>query len=62
MKTLQSLNPSQLHHYFVDFCKYEVHELFYFLTFRKNGIMFSLLLLPLNVCFFPFGNESESNF
>ena len=27
------------------FCKYEVHELVYFLTFRKNGIMFCFVLL-----------------
>ena len=33
------------------FCKYEAHELVYFLTFRKNGIMFC-----------SFGNKSESFF
>ena len=36
------------------FCKYEVHELVYFLTFRKNGIMFCFVL------FCSFGNRSES--
>ena len=38
------------------FCKYEVHELVYFLTFRKNGIMFCFVL------FCSFGNRSESFF
>ena len=36
------------------FCKYEVHELVYFLTFRKNGIMFCFVL------FCSFGKRSES--
>ena len=36
------------------FCKYEVHELVYFLTFQKNGIMFCFVL------FCSFGNKSES--
>ena len=31
------------------FCKYEVHELVYFLTFRKNGIMFCFVLLVTEV-------------
>ena len=38
------------------FCKYEVHELVYFLTFRKNGIMLCFVL------FCSFGNRSESFF
>ena len=31
------------------FCKYEVHELVYFLTFRKNGIQFCFVLLVTEV-------------
>ena len=31
------------------FCKYEVHELVYFLTFRKNGFMFCFVLLVTEV-------------